>query len=123
MIEFLTPAHQRNYLEAASQLQFTGRLPADWTACLYLMTASDSVWRMIRKHVNLQRHEIEWRKVRKLTLSSGEMFLMNLAQQLYNNSGEVDLSALWETLDDQNYQLAIRALHVRRQGARVLQIA
>lgn len=120
MIKFRNTDHQERFDRAAADLGFPFGLPADWAACLFILTADEWTWKAVVRHVNLEAREIFWTKIRRLDFGRGIEFLMQLAQYLYNGTGKIDLERLWETLDDSNFALAMSAIQVRRRGRSVI---
>lgn len=126
MVRFLTKAHRDRYEALALELVPPGRdpfgylVPAEWAACLFLLTAHERLWAAVRAHVHPGMHEIHWYEVRRGVLSSGERFLFDLAIFLFNCSGAPEWDALWNTLDSTNFELAVAALQIRRHGEEII---
>lgn len=126
MVRFLTQAHRDRYDDVSLELLPPGQdpigyvTPADWAACLFLLTAHESLWAAVRAHVHLGLREIHWDEVRRGALSSGERFLFDLAIFLYNGSGDPEWEALWNTLDSTNFELTMAAIQIRRHGEEII---
>lgn len=127
LARFRSPEHEDRYEEAVLELVPAGMdptnytVPSDWSACLFILTANERLWSAVHPHVHAVRREIDWNRIRRLTLSRGERFLIDLARLLYNGDGRPDWDSLWNTLDIENWRVAMSALAIRRLGERCME--
>lgn len=123
MVRFKSNEHQERYYRVAAGLGFSEGVPSDWAACLYILTMDQGTWEAVAPHVKIRTHEIYWAKIRRIPTGRGHAFLLHLAQYLYNGTGKVELGLLWETLDANNFRLAMSAFQIRRAGSIVIEEA
>ena len=120
-IEFLDGEHMTRFLEAVAKLRYTpDSLPKDWAACLYILTAHRHLWARVSKYIDFDRHLVDFSKIRrKVDLAHGLRCMVDLAGNLYNG-GKCSLSELIDVTDPRHFEIALRSIQIRRDGARIL---
>ncbi|MDR3543394.1 MAG: hypothetical protein P4L69_20925 [Desulfosporosinus sp.] len=86
----------------------------EYLAAFYVLTADEELRRKGAQLVG--QGGIDWRSVFSQDWSSGYRLLLELAQSLFQSSGKIDLAYGLRTWDEERFNLAIQAIHVRRNG-------
>lgn len=103
----------RQVEELDPEFGFTGW--SEWDSVYYLLTA-----RCIRADaapfIDARRQSVNWTGLRRVgrTWSHGARLMLALAQNLWNSSGHPSVRELVETLDDENFARALRAMRIAR---------
>lgn len=118
-VGWVYPGHRERWLAAMDRLQ-PFHQTRDWAAALYVLTAQESMWRRVLPHIDWSTGQIRWDRVRRIAWSYTESFLVDWARYLFGQVGRPDVAVMWESLDANNYTLAINALHLRRSGLDVV---
>jgi len=123
VIEFMHDAHMDRFRTAAAALEFKGDLPADWAACLFILTADSEIWKLAARYVDLDGHLISWPAMRRKVDGGHEWrILLQLAQNLYGGDCKIDVQDMCYVLDAHNWLLALRAMQLKRCGSRYLKM-
>jgi hypothetical protein len=114
--QFLNADHKRRYMVALGRLDPAFIPDGEWQSMIFLMTVSDATTAALMANTDWRWRTIRWTKIMEKPFSSGETFIAELANQLYNNDGKPDLSSLWFTLSSEWFEVVIQALYIRRWG-------
>lgn len=116
-IYFKSKEHQQRFLSAMQELGkiYDGRLDQEYGAALYILTADSDTWEKANSYVERNGIDIaamlsgrDW--------SGGLSVLVALAGNLFNGQERVDPVDFAERLDQENFQVALCAIKVRRSG-------
>lgn len=121
MIEFVTDGHQDRFMHAWSMTGYP-KLPADWAAALYVLTADVYLWPRIAKHIDFPGRRISFNKIVKTPTGHGEACMLQLAWALFNGAGKLNLYVLINSVDGNNFTVAMRAMRVLYHGSESLKL-
>lgn len=105
------------YSHTLKQYQLVRGRDADryWQSMLLLCTTTFSLWQKVEPVLDIQRGHARFEQLReKECLSSSEVALLSLARNLYNQSVPVNMAALMDILDDDNWPVVLEALAIYR---------
>lgn len=118
---FATEAHKerfRGIITSTRKVYKNGNIDREYGAALYLLTCMPSVWEKVRSYVSADKIQFD-EILEGVHLSTSEHAMVTLAGNLFNlgrtQASPVDLMAL----DNGNFEAAIQALRLRRDGARL----
>lgn len=122
-VEFVDKAHEDRFHQYMAQINRAGeplkQLPSELVPAVYLLASSVDLGIRSIKYFN-GAHEWYWREMlEREVLSSGERWMLQLASALWTGA-ECLVSGLWDTIDSQNYQVAMAAIRIRRLGRQCL---
>lgn len=117
-IFYTSPEHKQRWLTTmlATDKIDRGKLDPEYGSALYILTASVGTWNKAQSYVS--RHGIQFEElINKVDFSSGNLALVRLAANLFNEMNEegqkvrpIDLMIL----DDTNFTVALTAFQIRR---------
>ncbi len=115
-IFFTSAGHKQRFLAAMQQIGkiHNGKLNEEYGAALYVLTSSAVAWEKAESYVDREGIYFE-ALLREVDFSGGYSVLIRFAANLFNDRtacSPVDLMRL----DDQNFELALSALQVRRRA-------
>jgi len=118
-IFFKSSLHKERFLKAMQETDkiYDGKLDQEYSAALIILTADLFMWNKTRSYVDSQFIGIE-EILHEVDLSGGQGVLVTLAGNLFNNQQHLDPLELLR-LDGSNYNVAIAALHLRRDSYHV----
>lgn len=110
----LIPQHGDRHLFALKELGIH-ELSADWRALLFLLTGTPELWAKARKYLDPKHDVYNWDDMlQERDFGSGFRVLAQLSVALFNGEGDLKVADLWWSLDDRNFDLALRAIRARR---------
>lgn len=118
-IFFTSPEHKQRFLKAMQQIGRIdhGKLDPEYASALYILTAELATWHKAQPYVD--RHGLDIATLlEEVHFSSGYTVLLQWACNLFNSYLHVDPIELLR-LDEDNFKLAVSALHIRRYSLRV----
>src|SRR5581483_8085710 len=68
----------------------------------------------VERFINFEHHEIDFPRMLDNGWSHGELVMIRAANDLFNGDQEVGLDELVSTLDDNNLQIVLDAIKIRR---------
>jgi len=86
----------------------------EYLAAFYVLTADEELRRKGAEFVG--QDGIDWRSIFGQDWSSGYRLLLELAQSLFQSSGQINLAYGLRTWDEARFNLAMQAIHIRRNG-------
>lgn len=119
VIFFTSTEHRQRFL-AALQNQgrgFAGALDPEYTAAFYILTAHLSTWQKASDYIDDEGIDFET-LLREIDFSAAYSVLIDLAWNLFNSGCHVDPIEFLR-LDEQNFRLAVAAIHLRRYAHRL----
>lgn len=119
VIFFTSPQHRERFL-AVMQDQgrlSVGALDPEYGAALYILTAHLSTWHKASGYVDDEGIDFE-ALLREIDFSAAYSVLIDLAWNLFNGGHHADPIEFLR-LDEQNFRLAIAAIHLRRYTHRL----
>ena len=111
---FKSEAHKQRFLEAVQSKVYGGKLDQEYSAALYILTATGGTWERASKYVSRDGIVLET-MVKEVHLSSGYLTLIKLAGNLFNGRLHVD-PLDFMGLDEANFSVALTALELRYQS-------
>lgn len=113
---FKSETHKNRFIEIMHSLGkvYGGRFDPEYSAALYLLTADLSIWRKVSSYVSRDGIYIDT-VVEEVDLSGGYAVLVKLAGNLFNDQQHIDPLEFLR-LDDDNFDLALTAIKLRRYG-------
>lgn len=120
-IFFKSPAHKQRFLAAMQQLGkvYDGKLDPEYAAALFVLTSHAGTWTKAQQHVDKLGHGIDFpAMIEDQDWSGGYSVLIKWAGNLFNQEAHIDPIELLR-LDEDNFELAISALKIRRYSMRV----
>lgn len=119
-INFKSEGHKERLLEVIQRIdkvwpEENNRVDPEYLSALYILTSDAASWEWLSTFVS--RDGIGFKRLlTNAGFSSGEMALINLAWNLFNNGEKVNVLDLL-SLDDSNFHIAMTAITLRRAGA------
>lgn len=117
---FKSAAHKRRFLEAVPRLGKTWNeagntfFDQEYASMLYILTADQRTWRQADDYVSGDGIDVE-ALLAERDFSGGYTVLLQWAGNLFNERQHIDpIESL--RLDEENFQLALYALLIRRYG-------
>lgn len=116
---FKTPAHQQRLFQAIREIGkvASGKLDPEYGAALYILTADEGTWQQASQYVSSEGIEFE-EMLEQQDFSSGYSVLINLAGNLFNGQQHIDPHEFLR-LDEDNWQIALTAIQLRRYPLKV----
>lgn len=113
-IFYTSEAHQARFLAALQQIGkvYDGKADQEYSAALYILTASHSTWEKAQNYVIRDGIDFE-ALLEDVDFSGGYGVLIQLAGNLFNGNQHLDPLELMR-LDDRNFIVALNALQLRR---------
>jgi hypothetical protein len=120
-IFFKSPTHRERLAEAIERLekveQSNGKADPWYCSALYILSADISTWDRVQAYIS--RHGIKFDEIlENIHFSSGYVTLIEVAANLFRDSGQVDLSR-FTNLDESNFQIVIDAIRLRRYSVQM----
>lgn len=117
MIHFHDEAHRQkvvHYLQKENRVYPDGRADSYYLPALYLLfSTKNDLYQKTGRYIG--RDGIDFEKMlSKQDFPSSERKLIKLAANLFNGSMEVSPSELIDTLDEENFTLALQAILLKR---------
>lgn len=84
-----------------------------YLSAFYLITSSHELRSKCIKYVDSDG--IDFTKIRKVDMGSGHKVLVKLASNIFNNNTKVTPWEMLNSLDDDNFRVAMQAIMFRRQ--------
>lgn len=117
---FGTPAHKARFLSAIQgigKVYEEGQLDPEYAAALFILTSATGTWHKTQSYVSRNGIDIET-MLEEVDFSGGHLILVNLAGNLFN--GHIHIDPLeFVRLDENNFDLALTAIKIRRYGLRL----
>jgi hypothetical protein len=108
-IFFKSPAHRERLAEAIEQFE---KADPWYAAAFYILTADPGTWTAVQPYIS--RSGIRFDDIlEKIDFSSGYVTMIEVAANLFRDSGTVDLSR-FTNLSENNFQIVIDAIRLRR---------
>jgi hypothetical protein len=115
-IFFKSPAHRERLVEAIERLEkieeSNGKADSWYVAALYILTADHATWDDVQPYVSSTGIKFD-DILANIHFSSGYATMIEVAANLFRDSGQVDLSR-FTNLDESNFQIVIDAIRLRR---------
>jgi hypothetical protein len=107
--------HQRRYEDQVrAYVRTRGEDPdRNWRAFLWCATVRPGIWEKAESFVNFARATVDFDSMGAGYWPSGERLIMTLARALYNNEGDVDVTAL-ASMDDDLWAAVMMAFELYR---------
>lgn len=106
--------HFANVIDSLHKVNADRRVDPEYGAAIFILTSTHmSLWEMARNHIRGEK--IDFTAMMNQPLSSGEVIMLKLASHLFNEQTHIDPVELVR-LDEQNFQLALSAIRLRRYG-------
>ena len=88
---------------------------AEWDSVYYLLT-TPCIRKDAAPFIDARRQSVNWTGLRRAggVWSHGGRLLLALANNLWNSSGRPSVREMVDTLDDQNFARALRAIRIAR---------
>lgn len=122
-IYFKTEGHKQRLVQALQEMDITperGRYNSEFAAPLYILTADQSTWLKVRDYI--EGDSIRFRAILdEVDFGGGYSVLINLAAHLFNSSFHVEPIEFLR-LDPYNFEVAMSALRIRRDGLYVSEL-
>ena len=122
MKHFVDETHKNNVMKVIRDKRLVypdGQVDCYYLPALFiLLSTKNNLYQKIRNYITADGIGFE-AMMEKQDFSSGEAKLVRLAANLYNGFMEVTPQELINTLDDRNYDLAMRAIRFRRYGCHI----
>lgn len=122
-ILFRSAIHKRRFLAAIQQIGkvYDGWIDQEYGAALYVLTADTSTWERTKQHVHSDH--ISFQGILESGYwSGGETVLLQWASNLFNGHDAIGPVELMR-LDENNFQVAITALQIRRDRLKISDIS
>jgi hypothetical protein len=119
-IFFRGQEHKRRCIEALVQLEKVerdGKADPWYAAGLYILTAYTDMWTDVQGYVSQSGIKFD-EILEKCVYASSEITLIEVAANLFRDSGQVDLSR-FTNLDERNFDLVMQAIKIRRYSLQV----
>ena len=113
---FISPEHRNRFIAAISNIGkiYNGKFDPEYASALFILTAHLGTWKKTRDYVD--NHGISFEEILKdIDFSGGYSVLIKLASNLFNGNEHIDPLEFLR-LDDANFELAISAIRMRRDG-------
>ncbi len=112
---FTSPEHKQRWLSAMLKngKVYQGKLDPEYGAALYILTSNTETWEKTQFYVSSGGIKFE-RILREGDWSGGYMSLLGLAANLFNDHFTASPVDVATRLDEENFQVALTALQVRR---------
>jgi hypothetical protein len=125
VIHFYDEAHRQkvvHYLQKDNRIYPDGRADSYYLPALYLLLSTkNDLYKKTSRYID--RDGIDFEKMlSKQDFPSGERKLIKLAANLFNDSMEVSPSELIDTLDEENFTLALQAIFLKRTSCHVQEL-
>jgi hypothetical protein len=92
--------------------QYEYEVDTYYLAAFYILTSSQDLRSKFIKHIG--NDGIDFLKMKKVDMGSGLNTLVKLANNLFNGDSKVSPSDLLNTLDEDNFEVSIHAIRLRR---------
>ena len=116
MIHFYDEDHREKllqYMQKENRISSDGRLDIYYLPALYILLSTKN--ELFKKTYRFIEDGIDFQKMLSMQDFSGsENKLIRLAANLYNDSMDVSPSELIDTLDEENFFLAMQAIYLKR---------
>ena len=109
---FLDEEHRKEFHRLFGRLEKAHE--KEYLAAFYVLTADEELRKKGAQFVG--RNGIDWQSIFCQDWSSGYRLLLELAQSLFQSSGQIDFADGLCTWDDVRLNLAMQAIYVRRKG-------
>jgi len=114
--------HKQRFVQAlqdSRKIDEDGAIDRNYAAAFYLLTADEWIWQSVQKYVPPQSKGgyIDFAKILKMDFSGGYYRMIVLANHLYKQRDEINVSAL-TNLDTKNFKVAISAIEMLFYGLR-----
>lgn len=86
----------------------------EYLTAFYVLSADGELRR--KGATCIRRDGIDWESIFQQDWSSGYRLLLELAQSLFQSSGQVNLAYGLHTWDDERFKVAMQAIALRRNG-------
>ncbi|WP_459926644.1 DUF6075 family protein [Desulfosporosinus burensis] len=125
MTFFHDEAHRQNVLHCLrkkNRINPDGKADNYYLSALYiLLSTKNDLYKKTRRFIEGKSINFE-KMLSAQDFPSSEIKLIKLAANLFNGSMEVSPSELINTLDDENFEMALQAIFLRRTGCHVLDL-
>lgn len=114
-IFFRSAGHKKRFVEAIERIgkvEPDGKADPWYGSAIYILTSDAITWSDVEPYIS--RSGIKFDDIlENIHFSSGYLTLMGVAQNLFRDDGQVDLSR-FSNLDEGNFKLVIDAIKIRR---------
>ena len=125
MIHFHDEAHRKkviNYLQKENKIYRDGKADGYYLSAFYLLLSTkNGLYRKTIRYIDSDGIDFE-QMLAKQDFSSGERKLIKLAANLFSGSIDVSPTELINTLDEENFMMAMQAIFLKRNGCRVKEL-
>jgi len=122
MVPFHNEVHRQNVLNCLWKKNWIypdGKADNYYLSALYILfSTKNDLYKKTRRFIDGEGIDFE-KMLSAQDFPSSEIKLIKLAANLFNGSMEVSPSELINTLDDENFELALQAIFLRRTGCHV----
>lgn len=122
-IFFESADHQKRLAEAIERLEKVerdGKADPWYCSALYILTADTAIWGDVQPYVSSSGIKFD-EILEKCVYASSEITLMEVAANLFRDTGHVDLSR-FTNLGEGNFKLAMNAISLRRYSLQVKEL-
>lgn len=120
VITFVSQEHKQRFttaMQAIDRMAANGECDAEYASALYVLTAHMNTWNHAESYVSHAGIDFEVLST-YACFSGGYSVLIEWTSGLFNGNTAIVPSQLMR-LDENNFQLALNALHIRRYGLQV----
>jgi hypothetical protein len=116
-IFFKSAAHRTRFMltmQRLGKIYENGKLDPEYAAALYVLTADSSTWNKSQEYISTNGIDIPT-MLEEIDFSGGFTVLIEWAGNLFNGQQHIDPLELLR-LDEENFQVALSSLLLRRGG-------
>lgn len=117
---FVSQDHQQRFVKAIEQIGKVdgGKIDPEYGSALYILCADAATWNKAEEYVSPDGIEFD-EMLSEMDFSGGYSVLIHLAGNLFNNHLQVEAVDIPTRLDENNFQIALQAIRLRRCGLRL----
>lgn len=112
-MQFLDNAHHSEFNRLL--LRYSRMNDPEYSSAFYVLTCSEEM--RMKALPFISSDGIDWESMRKHNdFSTGYRLMIQLANNLFSYSGEINLASMIGTFDAEFYQILLNAIEIRRKG-------
>lgn len=106
--------HPSFYKQAHSHLPEPQKVAPEWKVLLYVLTANENLWLKAAAYTRPNVNRFDWQEMlEREELSIVDRALVQLAASLCGSGDPVHMGRLCTSLDDHNFEVAIKAIRIK----------